>query len=52
MEKVEGVGKMQYKNLEHFEKFHGKAFVYVLELLDRCLEGGQDEGLEKRPVQQ
>ena len=34
---------MQYKSLQHFEKVHGKAFVYVLEELEKCLEEKGEE---------
>lgn len=29
---------MQYQNLKHFEKIHGKAFVFALEQLEKMLE--------------
>ncbi|MFH1224213.1 MAG: hypothetical protein V1676_00230 [Candidatus Diapherotrites archaeon] len=36
---------MNYKNLEHFEKTHGRAFVYILEQLEKYLrQGGENEG--------
>lgn len=28
---------MHYENLEHFEKVHGRAFVYILEQLEKYL---------------
>jgi len=36
--------------LEHFEKVHGKAFVFMLEKLDRLM-GGEDEGFVSEKIQ-
>ncbi len=41
---------MKYKNLEHFKRIHGKAFVFLLEQLDKLL-GGENEGLDSKKVQ-
>jgi hypothetical protein len=37
---------LKYESLEHFEKVHGKAFVFALEQLERILEGN-NEGFDQ-----
>ena len=41
---------MKYKNLEHFKRIHGKAFVFLLEQLDELL-GGENEGFDSKKIQ-
>lgn len=36
---------LRYESLEHFERVHGKAFVFALEQLERILEG-ENEGFD------
>lgn|GEM_PF-4849294 len=38
---------MRYQSLQHFERVHGKAFVFALQQLEKILEG-KDEGLDKK----
>jgi len=42
---------MRYQSLQHFERVHGKAFVFALQQLEKILEGKKDEGLDKDRVQ-
>lgn len=41
---------MKYESLEHFERTHSKAFVFLLDRLDELLEG-EDEGFVPERVQ-
>ena len=41
---------MKYDSLKHFERVHGKAFVFLLKKLDELLEGDH-EGFESKRVQ-
>ena len=47
---MEGVAAVHYQNLQHFERVHGKAFVFALQQLEKILEG-ENEGLDKARVQ-
>jgi len=41
---------MKYDSLKHFERVHGKAFVCMLDKLDRLMEG-ECEGFESKGLQ-
>ena len=42
---------VRYRSLRHFEQVHGKVFVFVLQQLEKILEGKKNEGLDKNRVQ-